>query len=230
MARDRRRRDEDDDEDDADDRPRRGRRREDDDRPRRGRRGEGGATAGRDGRRPGGCASALGAVLSLGCCAALLSCCAWGWRSLPRVPPDQASGPAATARQEARAAEPPGRTPPARPIDIRVTSLIVKRVDGRHRYFFQMHNADDRPFEGDIRITLHNGQRAAAVGGGETFSTKRPMDPGGRTTGYVEIRTGPVAVHGDYGIVRYKFEAVSGGAVVAAGEGPISDRYEDLSR
>jgi hypothetical protein len=67
----------------------------------------------------------------------------------------------------------PATATPVSPLDVRVTSQIVKRIPGgKFRYFFDVRNFDQRPCAGDVVIYLLNRQ-PGITNGSETFSTKR---------------------------------------------------------
>jgi hypothetical protein len=105
-----------------------------------------------------------------------------------------------------------------------VTSQIVKAVGGKHRFFFDIRNQDDQPFSGSVEIELlgTNGNVIYA----DTFTTNQPIQPGVGTSQYVEASTGPVSVHGQNGVVSYRYTATSNGSVVRTGEGAISGKLE----
>jgi hypothetical protein len=108
---------------------------------------------------------------------------------------------------------------------IRVESQIVKQVGGKHRYFFDIRNRDEISFNGSVTITLLGDTGPLAR---ETFSATRPIEPGLGTSVYVEANTGPVSVHGSFGIKIFQFEVTDGGAVVSSGTGSITDKLESL--
>lgn len=76
---------------------------------------------------------------------------------------------------------------------------------------------------------MYNNKQDSALGG-ETFTTTYPIQPEGGQSVYIDINTGPVLVHGEYGITKFKYEAKVDDKVVKSGEGKISDKYEDLSK
>lgn len=110
---------------------------------------------------------------------------------------------------------------------VNVTSQIVKRVDGKHRYFFDIRNNDTKDFEGDVSITLFAEAYSNALGG-DTFSTNRPVEPGLGTSQYIEINSGPEVIYGENGIGKFKYTVKKDGQIVNEGEGIISTEYEDL--
>lgn len=112
----------------------------------------------------------------------------------------------------------------AEPVEVAVTSQIVKAVEGKHRYFFDIRNQDDQPFSGSVEIELlgTNGNVIYA----DTFTTNQPILPGVGTSQFVEANTGPRSVHGDSGVVSYRYTATSNGSIVKTGEGQISSKFE----
>lgn len=122
----------------------------------------------------------------------------------------------------------PTNTPkPARKYKIVVTSQIVKKVDGKYRYFFDIRNHDFEPFEGDVSITLFTDELKNALAG-DTFSTSQPMEPDLGSSEYIDANTGPVSVHGGSGITKFKYVVKKGEDVVASGDGTITDKFEDV--
>jgi len=104
--------------------------------------------------------------------------------------------------------------------NIDVTSLVVKHVDGKYRYFFTISNRDNKPLDGSIRIKLYSGK---APIGEETFNTIKAFDVG--EVVYFDNKIAPL---GMYGIDRFKYVVMINGHDVKSGEGKISDKYEDI--
>lgn len=121
---------------------------------------------------------------------------------------------------------PPVVTQPVSTQDIVVTSQIVKAVDGKYRYFFDIRNQDDEAFSGDVKIELDkpSGERVFNT----SFSTTQPIQPGVGTSQFVEAHTGPVSVHGANGVQTFKYMVSSGGSVIKTGQGVISTKLETL--
>lgn len=118
---------------------------------------------------------------------------------------------------------------PVTTASISVTSVIVKKVNGKHRYFFHLRNNAPQPFTGDVTITLLDAKHEHS-NVSETYEIENPMQSGLGASVYFEVHTGPAAVHGEYGNTRFKYEVKSGGKVVDKGAGRITDNYEDLTR
>lgn len=118
-----------------------------------------------------------------------------------------------------------------KPVDkfnIVVTSQIVKKVDGKYRYFFDIRNHDSKPFEGNVTISLFTDELKDPLAG-DTFNTTKAIKPELGTSVYADANTGPTSVHGANGITKFKFTVKQGESVVNNGEGIISEQYEDLS-
>jgi hypothetical protein len=109
------------------------------------------------------------------------------------------------------------------PIDIRVESLIVKEVDGKHRYFFDIRNYDTETFEGSVEISLIT-QEGLKVGK-DTFSTKSPIEPDTGKSVYIDIYTAPKAIHGVKGVLTYEY-IVRKEYIVNEGSEDISKEFE----
>jgi len=122
----------------------------------------------------------------------------------------------------------PTETPkPVEKMKIDVTSQIVKKVDGKYRYFFDIRNNDTKDFEGSVTITLFNNLYATPLGSG-TFDTSKPMEPKLGTSVHFDINTGPVSEHGETGITKFKFIVNKNKQQINDGEGLVSSKYEDL--
>lgn len=132
-----------------------------------------------------------------------------------------------TIPQVTYTAPPPTSTPkPVKKINVVVTSQIVKKVNGKYRYFFDIRNKDVDSFEGTVSILLYkNGQERELAG--DSFNTKAPIESEIGTSVYVEAFTGPISEHGADGIVKFKYTVRKDNNVVNSGEGVISESYED---
>lgn len=113
--------------------------------------------------------------------------------------------------------------------NITVASQIVKKIDKKCRYFFDIRNQEAEPFEGSVEINLFSefGDDEHLLGK-EVFETKSPIKQGLGDTVYFDINTCPVPVHGENGISKYNFVVKIGGNVVNQGEAPISTEFEDI--
>jgi hypothetical protein len=113
-------------------------------------------------------------------------------------------------------------------MNIVVTSQIVKKVGGKHRYFFDVRNQDKQPFNGSVTIELYNDKQSSPLGQ-DTFNTTAPMQPSLGTSVSLDIATGPTSVAGEYGITHFKYSVKVNDSEVNVGSGTISQKYEDLS-
>jgi len=109
--------------------------------------------------------------------------------------------------------------------DIAVSSSIIKKVDGKHRYFFNIRNNDDKDFEGTVDIEVYNDDELL---GKESFKTTSSIGAGLGTSVYFDINTGPVSVHGEYGVTKFKYKVLINKDTVKEGDGDIASKYEDL--
>ncbi len=107
--------------------------------------------------------------------------------------------------------------------NIRVESQVVKRVGGKHRYFFEIRNLDPAPFGGSVKIILVGDAGPLAK---DTFTATRAIEPALGASVYVDANTGPISVHGSAGIKTFKYEVAEAGAVVYFGTGIIMDKVE----
>ncbi len=121
----------------------------------------------------------------------------------------------------------PTPAPTPAPHEIVVTSLIIKKVDGKYRYFFDVRNKDTKDFSGEVEVTVLNDDNNPLSS--VTYNTQhRNIEPEFGGSFYIEAHTGPKSVHGEVGVSKYKFTAKIDGKTVKSGEGTISDKYEDL--
>ena len=114
----------------------------------------------------------------------------------------------------------------ASPMNVRVTSKIVKFIGGKYRYFFDVRNFAVKPFEGSAKIQLLNSK--GNIVSEETFTTNKPIQSGGGFSVYFDVHTGSPSVHGEYGIVKFLYKVTVDNQIVASGDGIISDSYEAL--
>lgn len=121
----------------------------------------------------------------------------------------------------------PTPTPTPEPFNIVVTSQIVKKVGGKHRYFFDIRNQDNRPFEGSVGITVRND--SGMLLSGDSFKTTSPLGVGLGRSVYLDANTGPTSIHGSSGVTKFTYGVQVNGVTVKSGEGAISDKYENLS-
>lgn len=145
-----------------------------------------------------------------------------------------ASGDKSSSQNSAKTATSPAETtttPTSLPVEkfnIVVTSQIVKKVDGKYRYFFDIRNHDSKPLEGSVTIELFKNQSKSSLAG-DTFSTKSAIEPNLGTSVYIDAHTGPTSVHGANGIIKFNYIVKKDDQEVNNGEGQITDKLEDLS-
>lgn len=152
-----------------------------------------------------------------------------GQTTRPASPAPVASAPARPAPAPVASVPPAPAVPKPQPMDIKVTSMIVKKTGNfTYRYFFLVKNEDKRPFAGEVTVWVLERRRGDVVES-ETFATTRTWETGDGSTGYMDVLRGPPNVHPDNGVTGYRFEAKMNGQVVATGTGTISNKYEDLS-
>ncbi len=123
-----------------------------------------------------------------------------------------------TSKPTVKPTKAPTNTPkPVEKYNIVVTSQIVKKIDGKHRYFFDIRNKDTKPFEGSVTISLFTSQLKNAIAG-DTFNTNKAIEPELGTSVYTDANTGPPSVHGENGISKFKYTVKKGSKVVNSGE------------
>ncbi len=110
------------------------------------------------------------------------------------------------------------------PMEIVVTSQIVKSVGGKYRYFFDIRNKDTKPFTGDVNINLVNAEGSSVYD--DTFSTNTAIAPELGNTVYIDASTGPTSVHGSNGVKTFTYNAKIGNDVVKNGSGIITSKLE----
>ncbi len=127
-----------------------------------------------------------------------------------------------------KAATAPTNTPkPVEKYNIVVTSQIVKKVDGKYRYFFDIRNKDTKPFEGSVSIALFTSELKNPIAG-DAFNTTKAIEPELGTSVNTDANTGPQSVHGANGIIKFTYTVKKGNDVVNTGEGTITDKFEDV--
>lgn len=110
--------------------------------------------------------------------------------------------------------------------NIVVTSQVVKKVDGKYRYFFDIRNKDMKPFNGAVYIRLYNLQNQGGIY--DTFETTKGIEPNLGTSVYLDANTAPNPLHGEYSISNFKYEVKVEGVTVTSGDGVISLNFESL--
>lgn len=103
---------------------------------------------------------------------------------------------------------------------IRVTSLNVKQLGGKFRYFFQIRNEDSEPFNGDVTIGLERDDGGTVWF--ETFTTSQAMRPGGTNFVYTDANTGPTVEFGEFKVSAFEYTAHAKGRQATEARGAIS--------
>ncbi len=109
-----------------------------------------------------------------------------------------------------------------------VKSLIVKKVDGKFRYFFDIRNNGTEDFNGEVSIYLYNNKQSLELGR-DTFKTEYPINPKLGNYVWIEINTGTPLIHGEFGITKFKYEIKVDNIITKSEEDVISKKYENLS-
>lgn len=111
-----------------------------------------------------------------------------------------------------------------KPMEIVVTSQIVKSIAGKYRYFFDIRNKDTKPFNGSVSINLVNAEGDSVYD--RTFSTDTAIAPELGNSVYFDASTGPASVHGSYGVKTFTYTVKVGNDVVKTGSGVLSSKLE----
>lgn len=110
------------------------------------------------------------------------------------------------------------------PLEIVVTSQIIKAVGGKYRYFFDIRNKDAQSFTGDVNINLVNALGQSIYD--KDFTATEPISSGIGKSVYFDISTGPTSVHGENGIKTFTYVVKSNSKIVKSGSGTISTKLE----
>ncbi len=148
------------------------------------------------------------------------------WIFISVITGNAKSKPTENKNQVAKATAIP--TVQAEPFNIEVTSQIVKKVNGKYRYFFDIRNKDSKSFEGSVKISIYKANAKSALAG-DTFSTNKPIEPTLGNSVFTDANTGPVSEMGANGLVDFKYEVIINKQVVKTGEGKITDKFENLN-
>ncbi|HEX8279722.1 MAG TPA: hypothetical protein VF540_13550 [Segetibacter sp.] len=113
----------------------------------------------------------------------------------------------------------PEPTPTPENIKVVVSSQVIKKVDNKYRYFFDIRNNDTKDFSGDVKIQMFN--EKGTLLGSNTFSTKQPISPNLGNSVYIDANTAPLDIHTELGITKFKYEIKTDGKVVGSGDGVV---------
>lgn len=111
--------------------------------------------------------------------------------------------------------------------DITVTSQIVKRVDGKCRYFFDVRNQDTKDFGGSVLISVYSDSIKSPLSS-ITFTARNPISPSLGHSVSLDASTCPPSIHGADGMTRYTYEVNIENSIVTKGEGRLTEKFEDL--
>lgn len=95
--------------------------------------------------------------------------------------------------------------------NLQLNAPSIKKVDGKHRYFFAIRNNDDRVFNGKIIVTLHNKMKGIK-NAEESYQVQ--INSGGGKNAYIDTNTGPEAIHADACVDRIEAKAITDGGSV----------------
>ena len=104
---------------------------------------------------------------------------------------------------------------------------IVKKVDGKYRYFFDIRNKDTKSFGGQVSIMLYSKQDAVIKGDFET--TNAFIEPEIGRSVYIDANTAPIKIDSTNGIIKFQYTVKADSLVVKTGEGDITSEFEDLT-
>lgn len=110
--------------------------------------------------------------------------------------------------------------------NIKVISVTVKKVDGKCRYFFDVRNAGENSFEGEVSIVLVTDKGLRV--GIESFNTTRPIEPGLGISEFIDINTCPSSQVGAGGVEKFSFEVRQNKTITQSGEDVITATFESI--
>lgn len=143
------------------------------------------------------------------------------------TPTTMPSSPQPTVANQVAISQATATPQPFEGLKIDITSQVVKKINGKYRYFFDIRNNDTKNFMGNVTISLYNDKQESPLGK-DTFTTNLTIEPKLGNSVSIDINSGPVSQHGEYGITKFKFVVQSDGIEVNRGEGVISDKFENL--
>lgn len=116
---------------------------------------------------------------------------------------------------------------PVTDIKLVVTSQIVKKVNGKYRYFFDIRNAGTEDFRGTVTVRLFNNLYKSALAS-DTFDAKSSyIAPSIGKSVYIDANTGPVSEHGENGLTKFTYTISVDKKDVANGDGQITGKFEN---
>jgi hypothetical protein len=100
---------------------------------------------------------------------------------------------------------------------VEVTNHGVEKLALNYRYSFRIENRDQKPFDGEVIITLENESRTSLAE--ETFGSMVKLEPGKSTKVEMDVDVGPGS--GKYGTYWFRYKAISDGKTVYNGTGHV---------
>lgn len=149
------------------------------------------------------------------------------WKDAPKNYVNQSQPEEKVKKEEAITLSPTRSGPQDEKFNIVVASQIVKKVDGKYRYFFDIRNYDSKPFSGTVTIKLFNQELKNALAG-NSFGTQSPIEPSLGDSVYIDAFTGPTNIHGGNGLSRFEYTVTSNDKEVNRGDGIITAEHEDI--
>ena len=119
--------------------------------------------------------------------------------------------------------EPASTSLPSKPMSITVRSVKVKKIGSEWRYFFDVRNNSQEPFNGSAEISLSSSEHTF---GGTVFNVTKTLAPGVGASVYVDAYTGPTAAYGSSAITGFNYVVTAGGYKLAQGSGRIAGGFE----
>lgn len=113
------------------------------------------------------------------------------------------------------------------PLRVVVTSLIVKKVGRKFRYFFDIRNQTSEPWDGTVEITLVNAT-PGLTNGSEKFRPEGAIQPGLGNAVFSDAWTGPARIHGEAAVTSFRYVVRQANGTEFSGSGPISPKFEQL--
>jgi hypothetical protein len=128
-----------------------------------------------------------------------------------------------------------------------VTSTIIKKVRLEHnlilfklpyikyRYFFDIHNNSTTVFDGSVTIGLYRSRVRGLLDlslqqlGIKVVKAIDPIEPGQHKIVWMDLYSGPVHIHGKYGVTHFDWVTQVEGHRTINGQEAITSKYEDLA-
>lgn len=110
---------------------------------------------------------------------------------------------------------------------IAVSSLIIKKVGQKYRYFMDVSNTNNEPLTAvvGVRLTNADGSYTSQAVGWELDN----LEPRLHKTGQIELNTGPTGIHGASGMDRYSYSVQIGENKFDYSEAPLTNKYENTN-